>query len=465
MYHSSDRYQAGELLKKLDKVEKVLTVPVPVNAIAPDFRANQVYCRDAASGINSDSLISHYHIKGGGIRVCDIEYNFLSTHADLPTITAVNGPVYDPFNDTHHATAVMGVIAAKDNNTGTTGIAPDYQLYFSHACLLPDSSYDLARAVTDALPYLSPGDIILFEQQIPGPNYDSIDVASQRGLVPVEWFEPYYDVIQLASGLGITVVEAAGNGQENLDAPEYATGNDGHHPFLPGNRSQAIIAGAGAVGLNLNGTDNARSRMWFSNYGSRVDVQGNGECIYTPGYGDIYNLEGINHFYTNQFGGTSGASPMIVGAVALIQSVHKQLKGSPVATTDILQALKSTGKAQTNGMNAAATHPIGPLPDVYKAVKSVLSASSVVTLAKAPGSWSVFPNPTNGKCTIQVQRKLKDQCIIEVIDALGRKIQTTTLDPFNNSAAIDLALFPDGLYLVNIRSGSWQESGRLILKH
>ena len=79
--------------------------------------------------------------------------------------------------------------------------------------------------------------------------------------------QPFYDAIQLISGNGVIVVEAAGNGNRNLDDPMFTVDNGGHYPFLEENWSQAIMVGAGAVGID----DLSRAKLWFSNYGSRID--------------------------------------------------------------------------------------------------------------------------------------------------------------------------------------------------
>src|SRR5262249_36556248 len=152
------------------------------------------------------------------------------------------------------------------------------------------------------------GDVILLEQQIPGPGGQSAPVA-------VEWDKANYNAIVIAVGNGIHVVEAAGNGYQNLDGSAYTHGNGGHHPFMPGMDSGALLVGAGGAPGVLPAPPalpDDRSRLDFSNYGSRVDLQGWGELVVTTGYGDFYNAEGTNLFYTN-FSGTSSASAIMAG--------------------------------------------------------------------------------------------------------------------------------------------------------
>ena len=59
--------------------------------------------------------------------------------------------------------------------------------------------------------------------------------------MPVEYLAAVYDAIKLATQSGIIVVEAAGNGGVDLDAPAYGA------PFPDGKAdSGAIIVGAGS---------------------------------------------------------------------------------------------------------------------------------------------------------------------------------------------------------------------------
>ena len=76
-------------------------------------------------------------------------------------------------------------------------------------------------------------------------------------------------------------------------------------PFNVANHSGAIIVGAGAAPTAYGGSDVDRSRLDFSNYGSRVDLQGWGEAVVTTGYGDLYNEHPDSNWdYTNSFSGT-----------------------------------------------------------------------------------------------------------------------------------------------------------------
>jgi len=446
--------QAKTLIEQYIPGMPVQYVPVPTNAVTPDFFPQQSYPLNVSSGINAEAVWSGYGNRGTGIKICDIEYGFNANHQDLPLVTVVGPTPEDPFAGAgiDHGTAVLGEIASLDNTWGTTGIASDVEMYFAGA--YTDSTYDLAAAITNALSVLSAGDIILLEQQIDGPNYTGF---GQFGLVPVEWYELYYDAIVLAVGQNVTVVEAAGNGEQNLDDAVYNTGGTGHYPFMPGNNSGAIIVGAGAVDTAFGGGDVSRSRIWFSNYGTRVDVQGNGQAVFTTGYGDFYSAEGYDLFYTSDFGGTSGASPIVTGAAALLQSVNKDITGTTLTPDQVRNLLVTTGKTQQAGTYPLSEN-IGPLPDVFQAVFTIAPPAGVNEI-NSVNQWTVFPNPGNG--TFNLVRKQNANAQFMVYDTQGRLLQEQYVQ--NLSTTLDLSAQPEGIYLVQYTEGNNSQCMKLVI--
>ena len=108
--------------------------------------------------------------------------------------------------------------------------------------------------------------------------------------------------------------------------------------------SGAIIVGAGAPGTAVN----ARSKLGFSSYGSRVDLQGWGSSVVTTGYGNQFsdpNPADVTRDYTNTFGGTSGASPIVAGAAVSLQGVAKELFGTPLLPFQLRKVRKRCNAA------------------------------------------------------------------------------------------------------------------------
>ncbi len=413
VYNPDQLAIAKSLLKMINGVERVLEVPIPFNTVAPDYQGQQHYNKSTTSGIEAELFWTTYNNRGAGIKVCDIEYGFNANHIDLPNVTVVGGTPQDPFGGTSvdHGTAVLGEIASLNDSVGTTGIASDCELFFAGAYV--DSTYDLSSAITNAISVLGAGDVILLEQQIVGPNYTG---SGQFGLVPVEWYEPYYEAIQLAVGQDIIVVEAAGNGEQDLDDVDYSVDNGGHYPFLPGNDAGAIIVGGGAVSDSLGGSSTARSRLWYTNYGSAIDVQGNGERVTTTGYGGLFSADGPDANYTATFGGTSGASPIVTGAVALLQSLYKDTTSNIITPYQMLTLLQQSGKPQQAGDYPLSMN-IGPLPDVMKAFYQIFISAGIEE--NISGQIFLYPNPSDGNITLYQMNDVIDMEQISITNSLG----------------------------------------------
>lgn len=368
-----DESAAIDALNALPIVELAWPVgrPAPPPS-APDFTSLQGYVEPAPAGIGAKPA---WHLPGGTgspVRVCDIEYEFLATHVDLPPIPTVGpSPALSGFG-TDHATAVLGELFAKADGAGVRGAAHAAHPLFAAA--YTSVGWNVSAAITTALLALQPGDVLLLEQQMVGPH-------GGAAYVPVEWDLSVYGAIQLAVGNGVTVVEAAGNGFENLDDPIFGSG---HAPFQPGHDSGAILVGAGC---SPGGTSTDRSRLAFSNYGSTLDLQGWGENVCTCGYGALYAGTGPEEAYTATFNGTSSASPIVAAACAELQAAFHAATGWWLTPARVRDTLRNTGSPQQSGM-FPATQNIGPRPNL-------IAAAAALGLWGCPGdaNWSNEPTP------------------------------------------------------------------------
>jgi outer membrane protein assembly factor BamB len=367
-----------DAFQKLPEVEFASAMPLPITPpTPPDLTPEQKYLNKATDGIGASYTWPRPGGTGTNVTIVDLEDAWNFEHEDLPdAIEILVPPGYTATFTTgqNHGTAVLGVLASLANGWGTTGIAHGATIKVAPSFL--NYVKRIATQITYLADLLDPGDVILIEQQIPGPRSAS---------VAVEWDEPIYDAIVTAVGNGIHVVEAAGNGYQNLDDSVYTHGNGGHHPFMPGHDSGAILVGAGGAPGDLPlppALPDDRSRLDFSNYGSRVDLQGWGELVVTTGYGDHPESEGTNLFYTAGFSGTSSASAMMAGVVALYESVAEAESptGAPVSPEDLRTRLKNTGSPQLTGPYPVCQR-IGPRPNLRAALG--VSASY---------EWSTFHN-------------------------------------------------------------------------
>jgi hypothetical protein len=196
---------------------------------------------------------------GPGVNLRDIEMGYYPGHEefnDNPGISyAVGSNVSSEVGQgsINHGTATIGLVGADYGTYGTTGLA-----YGANSVTMypewPQTGWDRIAALTRAVEESSQGDILIFEIQY--MNWDFY-------VLPGEADQLTWLLTKAATDAGIVVVAAAGNGWLHLD--DFTT-------YMSWGDSGAILVGAGSSDINHN-------RLAFSNYGSRVNVQGWGENV------------------------------------------------------------------------------------------------------------------------------------------------------------------------------------------
>jgi hypothetical protein len=339
---------------------------------SPDFTARQGYLGPAPGGIDARYAWTLPGGGGAGVRIIDLEWGWRFGHEDL--VQNQGGIVGGTGStDTNHGTAVLGEISGDRNTFGITGIAPDAPIS-AVAFSMPS-----AQAIRLAADRLGPGEIMLLEIHRAGPRFNFTPRADQRGYIGIEWWPDDFAAIRYAASRGVLVVEAAGNGAENLDDAIYGVRPNGFpatwlNPFNRANpQCGAIIVGAGAPPSGTHGRDHGpdRSRLDFSNFGACVDAQGWGREVTTTGYGDLQGGTNPDLWYTDTFSGTSSASPIIVGALACVQGVLRargRIMLSPARARDLL---RSTGSPQQDAPGRPAAQRIGNRPNLRQMIASV----------------------------------------------------------------------------------------------
>lgn len=365
--------------------DEVPADPEEAPPATPDFVSSQVYLGTAPAGI--EALWAHTQPggKGNGIRIIDIEGAWRFDHEDLKQVQGgvVGGTQSTALNWRNHGTAVIGVFGGDENSFGITGISPNSH---TRAISIFGPGQSSAKAIRDAADLLSAGDIVLIELHRPGPRFNFQQRDDQRGYIAIEWWEDDWAAIRYAFNKGVIVVEAAGNGAENLDDAIYSVRPAGFpaawtNPFNRANRdSGAIIVGAGAPPAGTHGRDHGpdRSRLDFSNFGTCVDAQGWGREVTTTGYGVLQGGSDENLWYTDRFNGTSSASPVVVGAIACVQGNRKS-KGQALFTpAQMRNRLRTTGSPQTDAPGRPATQRIGNRPNLKTLLGFVKPAKEII---------------------------------------------------------------------------------------
>jgi subtilisin family serine protease len=163
--------------------------------------------------------------RGDGFQVFDIESGWSKNHEDLqinwPSDLNQNDTRSTSNGSTFHGTATAGVIGGDTNGFGIEGIAPNAQyhmagLYFDNSF----RTYSGARAIQSVISRARRGDVILLEQQRYWRAPSMIVLRGPLGppLLPIEWWPQDFDAIRVAVDRGLIVVEAAGNGYQDLNS-------------------------------------------------------------------------------------------------------------------------------------------------------------------------------------------------------------------------------------------------------
>jgi hypothetical protein len=353
--------------------------PEPSLPVTPNFTNQQGYLDPAPGGIDAEYAWTLSGGRGAGVRIIDIEGAWRFSHEDLSQNQGgLIGGVHRPDVDwRNHGTAVIGEIGGDVNSIGITGICPDANVRAVSVYRDASLTYNLPAALRQAADSLGPGDIILIEQQYRHPS---------RGWTTVEWWPAEFDAIRYAVSKGVLVVEAAGNGGNNLDDGIYNTPLTGFpsgwtNPFNRSNRdSGAIVVGAGAPPPNTHGRNHGpdRSRLGFSNYGSMVDVQGWGEEVTSCGYGSLQGGANEDLWYTDTFNGTSSASPIVVGVLGCVLGVLRSRGRIPLSPARARELLRATGSPQQDAPGRPSTQRIGNRPNLRQLIARALETRTWV---------------------------------------------------------------------------------------
>ena len=264
---------------------------------------------------------------GNGVTIVIVDDSLQTDHPDL----AANTPPFDsglhydfrdnnpdprptdpvnPDSSDRHGTAVAGVAAARQNNTqGVSGSAPEARLLGIRLIGGPVSDQDIASALT-----WSPGGEVA---SVSNNSWGYTGAPGLRGIGAIIRNSLRTAATQGRNGLGQVTLFANGNSQEDDD--------DGNYSGIANSR---YIAAIGAI-------DNFGEQSYYSNSGANllVSAPSNGgslgivttDVTAGGGYNPIIPGNPPNRDYTNAFGGTSSASPLAAGGVALILSANPQL--------------------------------------------------------------------------------------------------------------------------------------------
>ncbi len=331
----------------------------------------------------------------------------------------------------HHGTAVLAeLLATRGNDKGVRGISKGtHRLQLvSHWDQGQQTSGNVANGIRHAIDRLDPGDVLLLEVQ--------------RSYLPTEVDPADRDAIRLAVANGIIVIEAAGNGNADLDRYVDERGErvlNRRHPHF--RESGALMV---AAARSARPHDRLSGRVGVgSNHGSRIDCFAHGDRVATAGYGDMNGyLEdpevaeevAARRAYTAYFGGTSGAAPIIAGAALLVQGVRERLAGTRLSPSEMRRLLADPtyGTRQGRGVRGR----IGVMPDLRRVLRQGLGLVSDLGIRDCLEDEGAVPVARRTCCSP---------------DIVALAVGESPTDPLQEGAAELAPMTPGAAYSVHVR--------------
>lgn len=217
--------------------------------------------------------------RGEGLKVAVLDTGISKSHPDL--VGNLKGganfttPDINDWEDKQgHGTHCAGIIGAVDNGIGVIGVAPAVELY--GVKVLGDKGSGVMNAIIKGIDWCVA---------------NGIDIISMSLGCPKDPGSGLHDAIKRARAAGIVIVAASGNESTQCGWPAAY--------------DESIAVGA---------VDPAFDKASFSNFGSEVDVAAPGVNILSTH---------LNNGYA-KLSGTSMATPMVTGAVAIVQALGRK---------------------------------------------------------------------------------------------------------------------------------------------
>ena len=353
--------------------------PGPMNN--PDYASgNQKYLRPPATAappaaqgaIDAEFAWTQPGGTGTGQKIVDLERGAKLDHEDLAArnIQTLHG-INNAGLDRRHGARVLGVVAAVDNLKGGIGIA--YGLgEVAYTCQVINSALAVNRpnAVLAAIQHFTqPGEdpvgrVLLLEVQL---NPFTVGGVTWSWM-PMETELADFVVIELATALGIVVVEPTGNGSNALDQFRDAAGNFVLSRIHPGGRDSGAIMVGGST-ANYPYVRSTPGGGQGTGFGSRVDCFAWAERVFTC---DV-NLFTGQDAYTSAFDGTSSAAAIVAGAALLVQGVAQASLGHRLGPGEI-RALLSDPDINTRSANHGVDL-IGVMPNLKRILQDALGVA------------------------------------------------------------------------------------------
>ncbi|MGG0657276.1 S8 family peptidase [Rummeliibacillus pycnus] len=319
-----------QTIQKLQKNKKVISVglsPKYKLSGTVDPKVSEQYMHSLLKTADAQKLAGKNQVK-----VAVIDTGIDHNHPELKDSIIKRTNIINPMNPTTpdtHGTHVAGIIAGKkDNGIGGYGLDPAAKIL----------SLDVFN-----------GDFWTFDYTIANAILKAVDEGadvinmSLGGSLPSDVLK---EAIDKAISKGVVVVAAAGN--EASDMAVYPAKYEG-------------VISVGSI-------NKEKKLSYYSSYGPSTDVVAPGEDVYSS----FYDLQKGSTF--TKLSGTSMASPVVAGTVALLLSKHPNLKPAEVEYILEKTATDLGEKGFDNKYGSGLINPVAALKFDVKKIPSLVTA-------------------------------------------------------------------------------------------
>ena len=277
--------------------------------------------------------------KGEGVPVAVLDTGIDEEHEDLPEplggVTTVDDTHWGQ-DDHGHGTHISGVIAARDNDLGVVGIAPESELY--SVKVLNEAGSGTTSSIIKGIEWAVEEDIPILNMSL-GTNGDSQSLE---------------EACQEAYDAGHLLIAAAGNAGED-DNVNYPAKYDSVIAVSASNENDEIAD--------------------FSDMGDEIELIAPGEAVKTTSPGDEYEYKS----------GTSLSTPHVSGIAALLKSKDTSLSNSQIRKLlqDTAEDIGLTSDKQGYGLSRA-DEAVAEIAEIESEVKEldILSGPETALIPK-----------------------------------------------------------------------------------
>ena len=173
----------------------------------------------------------------------------------------------------------------------------------------------------------------------------------------------------------------------------------------------------------------------------------------SPKNGRVYSYEATQ--------GTSFASPMVAGIIALMLQINPNLEPEQIKTIIQKTAIKDGFTTLTPDSTEWGAGKI----NAYAALKETISLAGGITLSNNEDAISIFPNPSKGNLTLSYDSQSSGYFCVEVSDTLGHIVQAKIWQLTKGSNQLEINIIKNNRspYMISIIGQGGQNKRKVIL--